>query len=449
MTMKKWLCALLTLALLVSAAPAALAQDAESAAQAGKTIVPFWFNAADEAATQRWWESKVAAFNEQSQTTYLDMQAVPSDAYDAKLKAAQATGTAPQILYLAYTDLLSQATMGYYMPLDDLIDPALWEDVYDSAEHMVSIGDTHYAVPHHLEPYSLLFYRKDMFRAAGLDPEVGPKSWGELLEYARKLTNADHYGLAISGEGDNGWVNWGWEAMFGKNLLDDNWEKTNVRDPEFAALINLYKTLYDEQLVPAQPLGAFWNIQPLAEGRVAMQFNGTWAITNLKNVYAETLDLNEIGVCVAPTPSGVTEGVCTAAMGGHCLAIDAKAQNPEACAEFLTWLLLGDPNVMAEFFEAGGFAKYTARKSVDEYILSLDSAKADPWLRIITEQVIPYAVSEPIYSWSVSAAYANAMANVLTNGYTVEEAIEECASDIEYIIESEELAGTNPRHVAE
>lgn len=447
MKMKKGICMLLATIMLLTFVPGAMGaeSDVQSALNAGKVVIPFWFNSADEPATQNWWDSKVAAFNAQSETTFVDMQAVPDEAYDAKLKSAQSTGTAPQVLYLAYTDLLSQASMGYYMPLDDLIDPALWEDVYESAEKMVMLGDTHYGIPHHLEPYSLLFYRKDMFREAGLDPEVGPKSWDELVAYAKALTTPEHYGLAIAGESDMGWVNWGFEAMFGKNLLNDDWSAPNVHEPEFAQLISLYKTLYDEQVVPAQALGAFWNIQPLAEGRVAMQFNGTWAISNLKNAWADTVDLDDIGICVAPTPDGVVEGVCTAAMGGHCLAIDANAKNPENCAEFLTWLLLGDSSIMAEFFDAGAFSKYTARKSVDAYIMTMESAKNDPWLKVIIEQVTPYAVPEPIYPWDVTAAYAAAISNVLINDYSIEQALALCEEDIRYVIESNDLAGNNPR----
>ncbi len=34
----------------------------------------------------------------------------------------------------------------------------------------------------------VLIYRKDMFKAAGLDPDKPPKTWNELVEYAKKLT---------------------------------------------------------------------------------------------------------------------------------------------------------------------------------------------------------------------------------------------------------------------
>src|SRR5690606_25524933 len=37
-------------------------------------------------------------------------------------------------------------------------------------------------------------YRKDWFAEAGLDPEAPPTTWGELIEYGRRLTSFDASG---------------------------------------------------------------------------------------------------------------------------------------------------------------------------------------------------------------------------------------------------------------
>jgi multiple sugar transport system substrate-binding protein len=426
--------------------PASLAEGSTVSTE-GKVIIPFWHDASGEAATLAWWTKWVNAFNEQSKTIYVDLQAVPDDAREAKLKAAQATGTAPQILYVNYATAIAQADQGLYMPLDDLIDPTLWEDVYDSVEEMCSAGGKHYLVPHHVEPYSLLFYRKDMFEAAGLDPNAPPKSWAELKDYAQKLTKDGVFGIGIAGENDYGWTNWGWEAMLGKNLIDETWSKPLVQDQEFKDLIQLYKDLIDSGSTPAQQLDAFWNVQPLAEGRLAMQLNGSWAITRLKNPddLGKICPPENIGVALCPTPDGVQEGRSTGALGGWALAIDGMAQNPKECAEFLTWLLLKDPQIMAEFFVGGNFSKYTARKSVDEVIMATDAAKNDPWLKVIAEGLIPYAGMEPIYPWDISASFATAMGSVLTAGMTIDDALAISAEEIQAVINDQGLAGKNPR----
>jgi multiple sugar transport system substrate-binding protein len=420
---------------------------AQGAGAEGKVTLPFWFDASGEPATQAWWVKWITAFNEQSDTIYVDMQAVPDDAWDAKLKAAQATGTAPQLMYVNYASAIRDVDMGLYMPLDDLIDPALWEDVYDSVEEMCSAGGAHYLVPHHVEPYSLLFYRKDLFEAAGLDPEKPPVSWAELVEYAKILTKDGVFGIGIAGESDYGWTNWGWEAMFGKHLIDDTWSEPLVRDEEFVALIQLYKDLLDSGAAPAQALDAFWNIQPLAEGRVAMQLNGSWAITRLKNPddLAPVCPPENIGVALCPTPDGAQDKRATGALGGWSLAIDGMAANPKECAEFLSWLLLGDPQIMAEFFITGNFSKYTGRASVDKLIIASEAAQSDPWLKLITGEMIPYAGSEPIYPWEISASFATAMGNALTAGMPIDDALAICEEEIRQYITDKGLAGTNPK----
>ena len=47
-----------------------------------------------------------------------------------------------------------------------------------------------------------LLYRKDLFAAAGLDPSRAPRTWDELLDYARRLTAPERrqYGFAVTGQ---------------------------------------------------------------------------------------------------------------------------------------------------------------------------------------------------------------------------------------------------------
>lgn len=44
----------------------------------------------------------------------------------------------------------------------------------------------------------MLWYRKDMFEDAGLDPESPPQDWDELRQYSERLTQGDKYGVGIT-----------------------------------------------------------------------------------------------------------------------------------------------------------------------------------------------------------------------------------------------------------
>src|SRR5690606_5333829 len=98
-------------------------------------------------------------------------------------------------------------------------------------------------------------------------------------------------------------------------------------------------------------------------------------------------------------------------------------KQPKEAAEFISWILAGDPEIMESFFVQTRFSKFPARKSVDDLLNQNDEAKNDPWRKLIAEQVIPYVVNEPIYAWEISMAYANAVERVTLQGQSIEDAL--------------------------
>src|SRR5690625_5242796 len=81
----------------------------------GRTTVEFWGNvfATPEDA---WYEQIVEDFNAAQEDVYITFQVVPGDAWDQKLKAAQAAGNAPD-LYIQAGRLDTAARTGTLMPL--------------------------------------------------------------------------------------------------------------------------------------------------------------------------------------------------------------------------------------------------------------------------------------------------------------------------------------------
>src|SRR5262249_9698630 len=68
-------------------------------------------------------------------------------------------------------------------------------------------GVTHiWAIPDDTYVMALL-YRRDLFRAAGLETNRGPRDWKELEEFCRKIHVAvpGAYGMAFSPSGDESW----------------------------------------------------------------------------------------------------------------------------------------------------------------------------------------------------------------------------------------------------
>ena len=377
---------------------------------------------------------------------YVDLQYVPPDAVDAKMKAAQAAGNAPQLVYVNHaTALRDGAGQGLYMPLNEYLNPALLNDLFPNIRQMITAKGNIYSIPLYVEPYSLLYYRKDLFKQAGLNPDQPPRTWDELLSYAQKLTKGNTFGLGIAGSADNGWVDWGWEPVLGMQLVNDDWSKAVVNNDVSRQFITFIKTLYDKGVVPKQPLGPFWDIQPLVDGRLAMQFDGTWAISRIMVDFKDKIDPSNVGIALVPTPKGLKDGDPASALGGWGLAIDGKAKNPKEVADVIAFLALGDPKLNASFVDGGYYAKLPVRKSVADLLSKPSKNKVDAWYNLISKKVVPYSLPEPVYPWDISASLATAIDNVVINGMSVNDALAQSEQEINAVIQKDSLAGANPR----
>jgi multiple sugar transport system substrate-binding protein len=412
-----------------------------------KVVIPFWMGPPGEVATKEFWDTTISAYNRLNKVNaFVDLQYVPTDSFDSKLKTAQAAGTAPQIVYVNHaTAARDGAGQGLYMPLNDFVKPSLLDDLYPNIRDMITVKGKIYSIPLFVEPYSLLFYRKDLFRAAGLDPNKPPRTFDETIAYAQKLTKGTTFGLAVAGSADNGWVNWGWEPALGLGVVSDDWSKATVNNPAARGLLAFYKTAYEKGVVPKQPLGPYWDIQPLAEGRVAMQFNGTWAISRLLVDFKGKVNPADIGIALVPTTTGLKSGDYVGALGGWGLGLDGRAANPKEAADAVVFLTLGDPKYIAKFVDTGYYAKLSVRKSVDRLLATESQNKVDAWFNLISTRVVPHSLPEPLYPWDISAFLAAAIDNVVVNGMTVNAALAQSEDEINDFIQSHKLAGKNPR----
>ena len=75
---------------------------------------------------------------------------------------------------------------GMAAPAKDVLSAELMEDIYPSILEACSIDGVAYGVPMYVSPF-LMYYNKDLFEKAGLDPEAPPATYDEMLEMAPKL----------------------------------------------------------------------------------------------------------------------------------------------------------------------------------------------------------------------------------------------------------------------
>jgi len=162
------------------------------------TTVTFWHGSTD--VEQEALEEIVKAFNEQQsdvtvEAVYIAQQ---GEGQNEKLLAAIAGGNPPDVAYFDRFEVGSWAAQG---SLTDLTEYADQDNIEDNDYYEYAINEAKYEGKLYGLPMDtdarLLFYNKDHFKEAGLDPENPPKKIAELEEVAEKLILRK--GTALSG----------------------------------------------------------------------------------------------------------------------------------------------------------------------------------------------------------------------------------------------------------
>ncbi len=257
-----------------------------------------------------------------------------------KLMAAIAADSPPDVALLDNFQVAGWAAQEALEPLDDLmagVDMSL-DGVYQWALDGSRYKDVTYSVPYNGDS-RVLFYNKDMFKEAGLDPEDPPKTIAELEDAARKLTVRN--GATYEKIGFIPWQNagkpiycWGWN--FGGEFYDAENNVLTINDPKIVEALQWEVDFANEMggidfVNFVSGLGTGME-DPFATGQLAMAVRGNFDIANLADYNP---DLN---YGVTPIPSK-EEGKSANMIGGWGWTIPKGAKNPEAAIEFLKFTL--------------------------------------------------------------------------------------------------------------
>ena len=128
-----------------------------------------------------------------------------------KALAAYKAGEAPTIVQVyevgTRTMLDSDAIIPVYtMNKNGEVD---WNEVVEPIRKYYSVDGNLYCMPFNSST-AMLYYNKDMFEKAGLDPEKPPTTWAEVEAYSKKIMDA---GIAEGGF-SMGWPAWIFEQMY-------------------------------------------------------------------------------------------------------------------------------------------------------------------------------------------------------------------------------------------
>ena len=226
----------------------------------------------------------------------IEMDIMTWDVFNEKLPAAISAGQAPDFVLCSTGYYPSYVNAGSFQDLSDYFDrDGNSRDDFDTAVlEGLTYGDDLIGIPFQVVTH-YLFWDKDLFEAAGLDPESPPTNWDEIKEYAGKLTDAskNQFGWLIPT--DNNVVAQYTMYAFGGDFTDESCTPATLDSPEN---VEAFEWMYDVYVnMKASPLDSDDNTY--ISGQLGMFINGPWIINGLRE--------NEInfGVTAVPMNEGI------------------------------------------------------------------------------------------------------------------------------------------------
>ncbi len=276
-----------------------------------------------------------------------------------KALTAHKSGAPPVLSVLLSTDMFTLIDEDAIVPFDDFIktdeDKKWLASFYPGFMLNSQSGGKTWGIPFQRSTV-VLYWNKDLFKEAGLDPETPPKTWDEQVAFAQKLTKRDaagavtQWGVQIPSSGFPYWLFQGLTTQAGAILANQAGDKTDYANPAVVEALQYWVDLAQKHKV--HPPGIVeWGTTPrdFFERKVAMMWTTTG---NLTNVRANAKFPFGVGVL----PAGKKPGSPT---GGGNFYISKKASRAEQEAAFKFVRFMTTPERAAQWSVDTGYVAVT------------------------------------------------------------------------------------------
>ena len=199
--------------------------------------------------------------------------------------SAIASGDPAHLAVMFSIDAYDLIEQDLVVPFDDIagVDAAWLNSFYPALMANGRIEGKTWGIPFQRSTI-VAYYNKDLFRAAGLDPEAPPKTWDELVTMGKALTKDGTFGLMIPSTGYPYWMFQALAIQNGKEVMSNDGLTTYFDDPTVVATLEFWKSLSTEHGI--MPTGTVeWGTlrQAFLEGKTAMMWHSTGNLTAVKN----------------------------------------------------------------------------------------------------------------------------------------------------------------------
>jgi multiple sugar transport system substrate-binding protein len=295
----------------------------------GATIT-MWTRAATEA------QSKllVEAYNA-SHKNKVELTVVPTDNYAQKIATAAGGKALPDVFAADVIFAPNYTSKNLFLDITARVDALPFKDsLAPSHMKLGTYQGKKYTVPHTID-VSVIFWNKELYTKAGLDPEKGPTTLRELADHARKIQalGGDINGTTLGGNCGGCGLFTMWPSIWaaGGDVMNADGTVGTLDTKPVKDVLAIWRQLYADGT--AQP-GSKDEQGPTWVGRFQTGKIGVAPMPSTTLAMMEGAGL-KVGVTPIPGPDG---GQSTF-VGGDVLGISSTSTRVDQAWNFLAWTL--------------------------------------------------------------------------------------------------------------
>lgn len=367
------------------------------------------------------------SFNETSDKVHVNVVEQPAKQMAEQFSLALSANEAPDIISLDCTKVPYFASVGSYKDISSRFNELSFKDSF--SEGMLNLGkynEALYAIPF-APDVSVLLYNKDHYIEAGLDPEVPPTTWEELIDYSQKLTNEDHYGYVFAGGHASAYMftvmPYVWNN--GGELLNEDGSKCLLNESHAIESLKLFDDLTNKyKVTPPSVTSYSWTE---AQDAFLTQ-KSSMVVLGSAAIYSFISGENEMNWGAVLIPRGPSGSAYASFSGGDSIGIVSQSTYEEEAWQFIQHALSEEVQVHA--LAKDGLLPARSDLFDNEYF------ESTPEYQILREAL---TVGRAPYSLKYDEMYdpvLEKMQSALNQEMTLEEAVASIAEKIDSIMAS-------------
>lgn len=339
----------------------------------------------------------------------------------------------PQLSVILSVDMFTLIDEDLIIPFDKYLtsdeDKEWIRGFYPAFMENSQTGGKTYGIPFQ-RSMPVLYWNKEAFRAADLDPETPPENWNEMVAFGKKLVRKDsggnvtRWGVRIPSSGFPYWLFQGFATQNGVILANAEGNRTNFAHPKVVEALQYMVDLSRKHKIMAPGI-IEWGATPKAffEGQTAMMWTTTGNLTNVrKNAPFE--------FGVAMLPANKRRGAPTGG-GNFYLFKGASEEQTRAAVDFVKWITA--PEQSAKWTIATG---YVAPRPSTWETATMKAYTRDFPPALVARDQLEHAVAElsTYQNQRVTRIFNDALAAAITGRKDAGPALEEAQAKADAVL---------------